>query len=307
MSSTEARSPRAERETFGADGRSVARDRSANGGVARMGSAGRTSLTYLLLILLAAATIGPFWMMVSASLRPHLIYLIFPMPLIPPVMDLSNYAHVFDQSSIARWILNSVFITVSVTAFNLVTCSMAGFAFARGQFPGRDAIFWVFMGTLMIPSTVTIIPLFVVVAQLGWANTYAGLIVPNATSIFGTFLIRQFFKTIPGDYDAAAVMDGANRWQIYSRIDLPLVKPALATLATLTFLGAWNDFLYPLIITSTDDMRPLTVGLATLVTKTGDAGFTMAGATISFLPTFLFFLVMQRYIVRGISLSGIKG
>jgi multiple sugar transport system permease protein len=307
MRSSEIRFTEAERAALATGAGSVAREANAERARDWSGAEIRVSLTYLLLVLIAVVTIGPFWMMVSASLRPHLIYLAFPMPLIPPDVDLSNYARLFDQSSIARWILNSAFITVSVTALNLATCSMAGFAFARGRFPGRDAIFWLFMATLMIPSTVTIIPLFVVVAKLGWANTYAGLIVPNATSIFGTFLIRQFFKTIPLEYDDAAHIDGANRWQIFYWIDLPLVKPALATLATLTFLGAWNDFLYPLIITSSDEMRPLTVGLATLVTRTGDAGFTMAGATVSFVPTFIFFLTMQRYIVRGIALSGIKG
>jgi multiple sugar transport system permease protein len=245
--------------------------------------------------------------MVSASLRPNLIYLTFPMPLIPTEPSLANYAALFDQSSIGRWIWNSALITISVTALQMLTCSMAGFAFARGRFPGRDAIFWVFMTTLMIPSSVTVVPLFLVVAKLGWANTYAGLIIPHATSIFGTFLMRQFFKTIPGDYDDAALIDGANRWQTYLWIALPLAKPALATLGTLTFLGMWNDFLYPLVVTSSDDMRPLTVGLATLVSKTGDAGFSMASATISFIPTFLFFLAMQRYVVQGFALSGLKG
>jgi multiple sugar transport system permease protein len=262
---------------------------------------------YALLTLVGLITIGPFVVMVSASLRPHLIYLTFPMPLIPPDLGADNYAALFDQSLIGRWILNSVIITVSVTCLQLLTCSMAGFAFARGQFPGRDSIFWLFMATLMIPGTVTVVPLFLVVSMIGWANTFAGLIVPNATSIFGTFLMRQYFKTIPGDYDDAALIDGANRWQIFVWVVLPLAKPALATLGTLTFLGMWNDFLYPLVVTSTDEMRPLTVGLATLVNRTGDAGFTMAGATISFIPTFVFFLIMQRYVVRGFALSGLKG
>jgi multiple sugar transport system permease protein len=210
-------------------------------------------------------------------------------------------------TSVARWILNSVILTASVTTLQIITCSMAGFAFARGEFPGRDVLFWTFMATLMIPSTATLVPLFLVIANLGWANTYQGLIIPHATSIFGTFLMRQYFKTIPKDYDDAALMDGANRWQIYYRVILPLALPAAATLGTLTFLGVWNDFLFPLVVTSTDEMRPLTVGLATLITRTGNAGFVMAGATVSFVPTFVFFLFMQRWVVQGIALSGIKG
>src|SRR5262249_44952079 len=125
--------------------------------------------------------------------------------------------------------------------------------------------------------------------------------------IFGTFLLRQNFKSIPIEYDDAARIDGANRWQLYRMVLLPLVKPALATLGTLTFLDSWNDFLYPLIVTSSDVMYPLTVGLATMVKRGGNAGFSLAGAAVSFLPTFAFFLVMQRYVVRGITLSGLKG
>jgi multiple sugar transport system permease protein len=251
--------------------------------------------------------VGPFLLMVSASLQPNLIYLTFPMHLIGPGMGFDNYVSLFSRSLIARWILNSAVITVSITLLQIITCSMSGYAFARGKFYGRDLIFWIFMGTLMIPSTVTIIPLYIVVSTLGWSNTFPGLIIPQATSIFGTFLMRQNFKSIPSEYDDAARIDGANRWQVYLQVLLPLTKPALATLGTLTFLDSWNDFLYPLIVTSNDQMYPLTVGLATMVKRGGNAGFSLAGATVSFVPTFVFFLIMQRYVVRGITLSGLKG
>jgi len=226
----------------------------------------------------------------------------------PPRSTLFPYTTLFrsSRSLIGRWILNSVVITAGVTTLQLITCSMSGYAFARGTFFGRDFLFWLFMATLMIPSTVTIIPLFIVITALGWANTYAGLILPHATSIFGTFLMRQYFKSIPPDYDDAARIDGANRWHIYWWVLLPLTGPALATLGTLTFLHAWNDFLFPLIVTSSGDMFPLVVGLATLVKQGGNAGFTLAGATVSFVPTFAFFLLMQRYLVRGIALSGLR-
>src|SRR5262249_30576475 len=274
---------------------------------ARTRTAVRLAVTYTLLLVFAVALAGPFVLMVSASLHPNLVYLTFPLPLFGSDMGFDNYTLLFSRSLIGRWILNSAVITVAITVFQIATCSMSGYAFARGRFPGRELIFWVFMGTLMIPSTVTIIPLFIVVTALGWANTFPGLIVPHATSIFGTFLMRQYFKSIPGDYDDAARIDGANRWQIYLWVLPPLTGPALATLGTLTFLNAWNDFLYPLIVTSSDEMYPLTVGLATLVKRGGNAGFSLAGATVSFVPTFLFFLAMQRYVVRGITLSGLRG
>lgn len=280
----------------------VARDRgqSLRNGV-------RLALVYLLLLLIAVTTVGPFVIMISASLRPNFSYMTFPISIIPPDPGLDNYVRLFGQTMIGRWILNSFFIATSVTLLQLLTCSMAGFAFARGTFPGRDALFWLFMATLMVPGTVTLVPLFIMLSRLGWVDTYAALIVPAATSIFGTFLMRQFFTTIPRDYDDAALMDGANLWIIYSRVIVPLGKPAMATLATLTFLGHWNDFLYPLIMTTKSTMRPLTVGLATMVIQEGGAGVQMAGATVTFIPTFLIFLVMQRYVVQGIALSGVKG
>jgi multiple sugar transport system permease protein len=266
-----------------------------------------TALTYALLLLIAVATVGPFLVMISASLRPNFSYMTFPISLIPPDPGIDNYIRLFGQTAIGRWLFNSFFVATSVTLLQLITCSLAGYAFARGDFPGRDTIFWVFMGTLMVPSTVTIVPLFLILSRLGWVDTYYALIIPASTSIFGTFLLRQFFLGIPRDYDQAALMDGASLFQIYRMVILPLAKPALATLATLTFLGEWNAFLFPLIVTTKSTMRILTVGLATMVVQEGGAGVTMAGATLTFTPTFLIFLVMQRYVVQGITLSGVKG
>jgi multiple sugar transport system permease protein len=267
----------------------------------------RIFFLYFLLLFISVLTVGPFLVMISASLRANFSYWIFPISLIPSHPSLANYVRLFHQTMIGRWIANSLFVSTSVTVLQVLTCSMAGFAFARGSFPGREVIFWIFMGTLMVPGTVTLVPLFIILSRLGWVDTYAALIVPAATSIFGTFLMRQYFTTIPRDYDDAAWLDGANLWQVYSQVILPLGKPALATLATLTFLGHWNDFLYPLVVTTRGIMRPLTVGLATMVIQEGGAGVQMAGATLTFFPTFVIFLVMQRYVVQGITLSGLKG
>jgi len=267
----------------------------------------RMLLTYSILIAVALVMLVPFLYMVSISIRPDFSFLTFPLSLIPERVGLDNYQLLFRHSKIGRWILNSVFVSSTVVVLQMTTCSAAGYAFGRGDFPGRDAIFWVLMGTMMVPGTVTIVPAFLLMAKLGWVDTYWALIVPAATSTFGTFLCRQSFKSIPRDYDDAALIDGANRFAIYWLVLLPLIKPTLATLATLTFLGQWNSFMYVLIMTSSTKMRNLTVGLTTMVVQEGGAGVRLASATVSFVPTFLVFLFMQRYVVQGIALSGVKG
>ena len=267
----------------------------------------KMAITYAVLIGLAAVLVTPFLYMLSISLRPGFSFRTFPLSLVPAQVSLENYRILFSQSRIARWIWNSVFVATVVTLLQLFTSSMAGYAFGRGDFPGRDVIFWIFMGTMMVPSTVTIVPAFLLMSRLRWVDTYWALIVPAATSTFGTFLCRQSFKSIPRDYDDAALIDGANRFGIYRRILLPLIKPTLATLATLTFLGQWNAFMWPLIMTNSAKMRLLPVGLTTLVVREGGAGVSMASATLSFMPTFLIFLFMQRHVVQGIALSGVKG
>jgi multiple sugar transport system permease protein len=184
---------------------------------------------------------------------------------------------------------------------------MAGYAFARGDFFAKQFLFTIFLGIIMMPGIVRMVPLFIIMARLHLVNTYWALILPHATSIFGTFMLRQYYSTIPRDYDDAALLDGASVFQIYYKVLLPQIKPALATLGTLIFLGQWNDFMYPLIITSRMEMRTLTVGLATMVREEGAAGLEMAGAVLSFLPTFVLYLFAQRHLIRGIALSGLKG
>jgi ABC-type glycerol-3-phosphate transport system permease component len=168
-------------------------------------------------------------------------------------------------------------------------------------------IFWILLGTMMIPGTVTIVPRFLLMSWLGWVNTYAALIVPGATGTFGTFLLRQYIQTIPTEYDEAALIDGAGRVRIWWSVVLPLCKPILATLATITALNSWNAFMTPLIMMRTEEMKTLPVGLASMVIPGGNAGLQMASATVGFLPTLLLFIVAQRFLVRGISLSGLKG
>ncbi len=265
-----------------------------------------TILSYIPMLILAVATVGPFLMMVSVSLRPDYTFLVFPLKLIPDKIGLDNFYDLFDQTLVHRWLLNSVIVASTIVISDLITSSMAGYAFARGKFIGRDLLFWSFMGILMVPGTVRLVPLFILFAKLGWVNTYHGLILPHATTIFGTFMLRQYYMTIPRDYDDAALIDGASTFQIYYKVLLPQITPAVAMLATLRFLEQWNDFMYPMLMTSRNEMRTLAVGLGTMARQDGAAGFEMAGAVLAFLPTFLLFLVAQRYLVEGIALSGVK-
>ncbi|HUX85548.1 MAG TPA: carbohydrate ABC transporter permease, partial [Chloroflexota bacterium] len=210
-------------------------------------------------------------------------------------------------TAMTHWLINSFFVTIVVTVLQVFTSSMAGFAFARGDFPGKDVIFWVLLSAIMIPFTVTMIPLYILIAHLHWIDTFYALIVPGAASIFGTFLCRQFILSIPRTYDEAATIDGSSVWGLYRCIHLPLMTPVLATLCVLTFLGTWNDFLWPLLVLQSNTMKTITVGLATMLTFEGGVAVRMAGATVTFLPTLVVFIALQRYVIRGFVLSGVKG
>lgn len=264
-------------------------------------------LGYVVLALFAAMFLLPFIYMVSIALRPDMELLTFPIAIIPEHPALGAFVDLFAGTAMMHWLMNSFFVTVVVTLLQILTSSMAGFAFARGKFPGKDVIFWILMSAIMIPFTVTMIPLYILIASLHWIDTFYALIIPAAASIFGTFLCRQFILTIPRTYDEAAIMDGCSVWGLYRRIHLPLMTPVLATLSVLTFLGTWNDFLWPLLVLQSNTMKTITVGLATMLTFEGGVAVRMAGATVTFIPTLVVFIVLQRYVIRGFVLSGVKG
>lgn len=268
---------------------------------------GLHGLGFLLLILFAAMFIVPFLYMISIALRPNMEILTFPISLIPEQPGLGAFISLFAGTAMAHWIINSFFVTITVTLLQLFTSSMSGYAFARGEFPGKDLIFWILMSAIMIPFTVTMIPSYILIARLQWINTFYALIIPSATSIFGTFLCRQFSLTIPRTYDDAAIVDGCSVWGVYYRIHLPLMTPVLATLGVLAFLSTWNDFVWPLLVLQSNTMKTISVGLATMLTYQGGASIRMAGATVTFLPTLIVFIALQRYVIRGFVLSGIKG
>jgi multiple sugar transport system permease protein len=265
------------------------------------------ALTYLVLTVIALLMLAPFVAMVSQSLKPNLQVLQFPFRWIPESPGLRNYEVLFSQSYMLRWFFNSGLVAVAVTLLHVFTGSLSGYVFARKEFPGRDLIFWAFMSLLLVPGQVMLIPLFIILRTFGLVNTYLALILPSATSIFATFLMRQFIKTLPRDYDDAARIDGASEFGIYWRVILPLVRPALAVLATFTFIGQWNDFLFPLVVMTSIEMNTLSVGLARLQPMGGEAGVTFAAATFSFIPTAAVFLALQKHVIKGIALSGVKG
>ena len=206
-----------------------------------------------------------------------------------------------------NWLINSFFVTITVTLLQLFTSSMAGYGFARGNFPGKDVIFWLLMSAIMVPFTVTMIPSYILIPRLTLDRYVLRPDYPGGDLIFGTFLCRQFFLTIPRTYDDAAIVDGCSVWGVYYRIHLPLMTPVLATLAVLAFLGTWNDFVWPLLVLQSNTMKTISVGLATMLTYQGGTYIRMAGATVTFLPTLIVFIALQRYVIRGFVLSGLKG
>jgi multiple sugar transport system permease protein len=255
----------------------------------------------------AVITVLPFLWMLGTSFKPESDVFGYPMRLQPTHPTLSNYGEIWQQLPFLRLVINSVIFAGGVTVCSVFFDSLAAYALARLRFPGRNIAFYLVLATLMVPFQVTLIPLFQLVFQLQWLNTYQGLIVPRATSAFGIFLLRQFFITIPAELDEAAKVDGASEWYVYARIILPLARPALASLAVFYFMNNWNDFLWPLVMTSTTDMRNLPAGLTLFAGQyVVEHGVLMAGAVISLLPLAVAFALAQRYFVSGIATTGIK-
>jgi multiple sugar transport system permease protein len=207
-----------------------------------------------------------------------------------------------------RFFINNVIVAGIVVAGQLLFCSMAAYAFARLHFRHRDRIFGLYLGTMMIPAIVTIIPAFLIINTFGWMNTYMALFAPTISSVWGIFLLRQFFQTIPRDLEDAARVDGASEFTIFWKVILPLSKPALATLAIFAFMSTWKDFLWPLIVTNRTDMRTVEIGIANFSNMYAtDWPHQMAAAVIVMLPIIIFFFIAQRYFVRGITFTGMKG
>lgn len=219
-----------------------------------------------------------------------------------------NYPDAWNEINFFRLYLTSIFVAVVGTFGQVLTSSMAAYAFARLSFPGRDRLFFAYLATMMVPGSVTMIPVFVVMKTLGWINSYQALIIPGLFSAYGTFMLRQFFMSLPSDLEDAAKIDGSGYLGIWARVIMPLSKPALATLTTFTFMGFWGSYMWPLVVTITEEFRTLPIGLKYFVGQ-HSTNYTqlMAGSVIALVPVLAVFIFNQRYFVEGIKLSGIKG
>ncbi|MFC7489883.1 MULTISPECIES: carbohydrate ABC transporter permease [unclassified Knoellia] len=263
---------------------------------------------YLVLSLVLLVVVAPFVWMVLGSFKTQGELLQRPPTWLPEAATFDNYTQLFSRLNFSQYFLNSTVVAVAVTAGNLLFCSMLGYALAMLDFRGKRALFLVVMATLMIPGVVTFVPLFVLVANIGLINSLPGLILPFLVAPFGVFLMRQFFLGLPRDLLDAGRVDGASELRIFSRIFLPLSGPALATLGILTFLGSWNNFLWPLVVAQQEDKYTLPVALALYSTGQNSTqyGLLLAGATIVVIPVLLVFLVFQRRFIEGIATTGIK-
>lgn len=269
-----------------------------------------TILIYILLISLAITDLIPFIWMLSTSFKERGKVFSYPPSFLPRPFTLEPYRKLFTYIPFARQLLNSVIVTSLVIVGQLVCCSLAGYSFARLEFPGRDIIFLLYLGTLMIPGYVTLIPTYILIRYMKLINTLYAIFVPGLFGgAFGTFLLRQFFLTIPRELEDAAKIDGCGYFKIYTTVMLPQVFPALATLGIFTFVGTWNDFLWPLVVINSENKRTITVGIAILTRgfHSTDWPALMAGVTLSLIPVIVIFLFAQRYFTEGIVLTGIKG
>ena len=265
-------------------------------------------LLYAALVAGAFLAILPMLWMVSASLMPAGQATTFPPRLFPDEVTFEHYRTVFSGLNLRRYLLNSAIIALTVTAVSLVVNSMAGYAFAKLRFPGRDSIFRLLGTGLVIPVQVAMLPLFLLMKQLGLINSWWGVIIPSLASIFGIFLIRQYAVSIPDDLLDAARVDGASEFRIYRSVVLPVISPILATMAIWTFLTTWNDFMWPLIVLSDESKYTLPVALANLSGEhVQDTELMMAGSVVTVIPVLLVFLVLQRYYIQGVMAGSVKG
>jgi len=252
--------------------------------------------------------VGPFLWMLLGSFRPDRELKQVPPAWLPEDWTLANYRQLFSELDFPTFFFNSAVVALAITLGNLLFCSMLGYALAKLDFPGKRVIFALVLGTLMVPGVVTFVPLFVLVSNLGMANSFPGLIFPFLAGPFGVFLMRQFISGLPDELIQAARIDGAGEWRIFLGIILPLCRPALATLGILTFLTSWNNFLWPLVVAQSEERYTLPVALAIFAIGENESnyGLLLAGSVVIIVPVLLVFIILQRHFVRGIATTGIK-
>ncbi|MDD9265610.1 carbohydrate ABC transporter permease [Paenibacillus sp. GCM10023248] len=264
-------------------------------------------LTHLGLLAGALLMVLPFLWMALTSVKTFAESMHAPPTLFPAVWQFANYIKVFQTTDLLRYLGNTVLVTVVKTAGQLLFCSMAAFAFATLRFPWKNTLFLLMLSVMMLPHQLTLVPTFLLIKQLGWLNTYQALIVPGLASAFGIFLLRQFFLSLPAEIGEAAKVDGFSYPRIYWSIYMALSRPGLVSLAIFVIIASWNDFLNPLVLTSSDQMRLLSLGVASFVGEFAtDYPLMMAAACIAVLPLIVIFMVLQRYFIQGIALTGVK-
>jgi multiple sugar transport system permease protein len=270
----------------------------------------RSIAIYGILVVGAFVMLLPFAWMLSSSFMSTEEVISRPLTWIPAAMRFENYSRLAEAIPLGRMYLNSMIVTSLTTIGILVSSSLAGYGFAKFQFPGRDLLFLLVLATMMIPFFVVLLPIFYLISELGWINTYQGLIVPNIVTGFGIFLMRQYMLSLPDEVLDAARIDGASEFEIYWRMVLPLSTPVIGALGILAFVYQWNNFLWPLVVARSSDMWTVPVGLNSLrayASSTDVINLQMAGAALAIVPVMIVFLLLQRYFVRGIALTGMKG
>lgn len=264
---------------------------------------------YVLLVLGVLCMIGPFVWMLLGAFKTNADFIRTTPTLLPERWTLDNFSRLFSKQDFLRYFLNSAGVALVVTAANLLFCSMAGYALAKLRFAGHRPLMALVLATLMVPGTVTLIPLFVLMSKLGLVNSYAAVTVPFFAGAFGVFLMRQFMLSVPDDLIKAARIDGAGEWTIFLRIVMPLLKPALAALAVFQFLATWNNFLWPLVALTDQSKYTLPVALATfsIGQNKADYGLLMAGSVVLVVPVIIMFVALQRHFTQSIAMTGLKG
>jgi multiple sugar transport system permease protein len=266
-----------------------------------------STLVWSAMLMLAVVVLLPFLWMLASSLMDQIDVYQSPPPVLPARPRWSNYPATLSAMPFGRFFLNSVVLAVGMVVGQVVTSAMAAYALARLRFPGRERVFLVFLATLMVPVIVLLIPRYLIINALGWVDSYAGLLSTELVSVWGIFLLRQFFQTIPRDLEDAARLDGAGEWEVFRRIILPLSKPALATLAVFSFIEAWKSFLWPLVAMRSLTMRTMEVGVAAFHSYyPANWPYQMVAAVAVIVPLLAVFFYAQKYFIRGIQLTGLK-
>lgn len=259
--------------------------------------------------IVALAAVMPLYWMITGSFKIQLSAMSVPPEWFPAAPTLDNYRDLFNDKPTFRWLFNSILTAGSISLGAIITSTMAGYAFGKKQFIGKNVLFWLMLGTMMLPHQVLLIPLFLMITKLSWINTYAGLIVPFLTYPLGVFLIKQYMQSIPNELLEAARMDGASEIRTFTMVVVPMAKPAIGAIGIFSFVAGWNEYLWQLVVSDKEHMLTLPIAVSRLSQglNSTNLGLAMAGATIAFIPMLIFFIVFQRFFVKGISVGALKG